>query len=109
MMSRRSTQSVAGVLVLGMLAGCFESKNSLHYFGDAELQYYKDVTTQVDYPNVCPASPDEVTHTDQPRTLLDRRKGEIRDMTLAEVLQTAMMNSRIIRCPRNTRGRNAEH
>jgi outer membrane protein TolC len=85
----------AGVL---SLAGCFRKDASeLHYCGDAELDYYKDVATTIDYPNLESTTPSEVVASTEPHSLFDRRKDEIWDLSLAQALQLALANNRIIR------------
>ncbi len=82
------------------LLGCHsKERKELHYLGDHELQHYKDHATEIAYPHLCcePQTPDEVTMTDKPRLLYDRRRDEIWDMPLVEALHTAMANNRIIR------------
>lgn len=69
----------------------------LHYIGDADLKYYKQQAETIDYPNVCTTTPQEVTASTEPRTLRDRRKDEIWDLSLAEAIQIALANNRIIR------------
>ena len=38
--------------VLAILAGCASNPPKLHYIGDADLNYYKEAATQVEYPLV---------------------------------------------------------
>ncbi len=94
---RRMRRLAGSMLILITLVGCLETKSPLHYFGDAELQYYRETATQIDYPHVHSSTPDEVKFSDKPRTLLDSRTEEIWDMTLVEALHTSMANSRVIR------------
>jgi len=93
----RAKQLTSWILIGSMLCGCMHFDKELHYVGDADLQYYKDQAETIDYPNVCTVTPDEVINSTQPRTLRDRRKDEIWDMTLSEAMQLALANNRIIR------------
>ncbi|MFT5324842.1 MAG: outer membrane protein TolC [Planctomycetaceae bacterium] len=65
--------------------------------GTEELDYYLDQSTKIDYPSVYQSSPDEVTLSHEPRTIMDLNKDEIRDMSLEEVIRTALLNSTVIR------------
>ena len=65
--------------------------------GTEELDYYLDQSTKIDYPSVYQPSPDEVTLSHEPRTIMDLNKDEIRDMSLEEVIRTALLNSTVIR------------
>jgi len=97
MTTRRSTRLIWAVLLAGAVCGCYGSRKGLHYLGDADLQYYKDVATQIEYPAVEEESASEVMATDAPRRIRHPRKDEIWDMPLAEALQIALQNSAIIR------------
>mgnify|MGYP002631060377 CR=1 FL=1 len=65
--------------------------------GTEELDYYLDHATKIDYPDVYQASPEQVTLSHEPRTIMDLNKDEIRDMTLEECIRTALLNSTVIR------------
>jgi outer membrane protein TolC len=65
--------------------------------GTEELDYYLDQATKIDYPSVYQSSPDEVTLSHEPRTIMGLNKDEIRDMSLEEVIRTALLNSTVIR------------
>jgi len=72
-------------------------EKNLEYGGEADLQYYKDVATSIDYPPSDQETPETVTGAAEPRRLRNRSKDEIREMTLQEALHTALLNSDIIR------------
>lgn len=98
MMLRQGGRFAGIVLIALFLAGCSPKlAKDLHYLGDADLNYYKDQATQVAYAHEHEPVPDEVTRTDRPRLLNDRRHDEIWDMTLTEAIHTALANNRIIR------------
>jgi len=79
-------------------SGCFPKERKLTYFGDAHLQYYKDVATEIAYPVINEPTPETVAFSEPPRTLRDRiETDEIWDMTLAEALHLALANNEIIR------------
>src|SRR4051794_11137785 len=81
------------------LAGCLYRKEAseLHYIGHADLDYYKDVATSIDFPNVEGAQPDNVTQSVEPHTLFDRRRDAVWDVSLGEALQLGLANNRIVR------------
>ena len=62
--------------------------------GTEELDYYLDQATKIDYPSVYQSSPDEVTLSHEPRTIMDLNKDEIRDMSLEECIRTALLTAR---------------
>jgi outer membrane protein TolC len=111
---------VACYLLLGSLCGCslfsaatfhttkyVKSKASatkdvlqsqtLHYLGDSELNYYKDVATQIDYTHVAQEKDDRAAMTQPPRRIRHPGEDEILDMTLAEAIHRALANSEVIR------------
>ncbi len=92
--------SAISATCLCLLAGCLETRKSLHYVGDAELDYYKSAATQIDYTEVCDPAADEALNSNQPHTLADRHRDQIWDLTLVEALHMAMSNNRIIRTDR---------
>ncbi len=117
---RRSGPLFAGYLLLGSLCGCsvlssvaLETKDflktgasatkdvlqskTLHYLGDSELNYYKDVATKVDYTQVRGDEDNRAVNTEPPRRIRHPREDEIMDITLAEAIQRALSNSEIIR------------
>lgn len=65
--------------------------------GTEELDYYLDHATRIDYPSVYQQSPEEVTLSHEPRTIMDLNKDEIRDMSLEDCIRTALLNSTVIR------------
>lgn len=80
-----------------LLIGCIGGEKKLKYLGDADLQYYRDTTMQVDYPYIGQESPDSVKLAQEPRRIRDKRKDEIWDLTLNEAIQTSLINSEVIR------------
>ncbi|MGZ0170009.1 MAG: TolC family protein [Planctomycetales bacterium] len=65
--------------------------------GTEEVDYYLDHATKIDYPSVYQQSPEEVTLSHEPRTIMDLNKDEIRDMSLEDCIRTALLNSTVIR------------
>jgi outer membrane protein TolC len=87
----------AVLMLVAALGGCLSRDAKLEYHGNAELQYYKDVATSLDYPTVPNAAPEQVMATTPPRTVVDREHDQIRDITITETLHLALENNPIIR------------
>jgi outer membrane protein TolC len=97
-MSSLRSWSVIGPLVMAVtFSGCIKMDRTLHYLGDSELYYYKQVAQQVDYPHSTEQPVTDAVQTQEPRTLQNRRKDKVRDLTLVEAIHTALANNRIIR------------
>jgi outer membrane protein TolC len=82
-----------------VLAGCFYRKgpDELHYLGGDGPDYYKDVATSIEYPTTEEERPAQVTTSTEPHTIFNRQKDQIWDMTLAQALELALANNKIIR------------
>jgi outer membrane protein TolC len=93
---RKSIRWVNAILLSGAVAGCHTPK-TLHYFGDADLGYYKDRAAAVEYPAVDQQTPAEVVYSDKPRTVKDLEQDEIWELTLLEAVHTAIANNKMIR------------
>lgn len=93
---RKSIRWMNAILMSAALVGCRTPK-TLHYFGDADLGYYKDRAMAVEYPAVDQETPLEVVHSDKPRTVKDREQDEIWDLTLQESIHLAIANNKMIR------------
>lgn len=92
-----------GMLTAVFAAGCAEL-DELDYIvekqnvsDEVENSWYRDRATQVDWPNVGSATPEEVSLSGQPRTLLHPQKDQLRDMTLGECLRLGLENSTVLR------------
>ena len=85
------------VLTGGLLVGCSTSEKSLQYLGETELQHYKDVALTIDYPDVNEGTLDEVSNTDEPHRIRNPSKDPVWNVSLEEVLHTALENSEVIR------------
>ncbi len=85
------------LLILIIPCGCSLTNKSISYLGDEELGYYRDVATKIEYPVL----EEEVDHkafaTTSPRRLSDLKKDEVWDVTLIEVLHTALSNNHVLR------------
>jgi outer membrane protein TolC len=82
-----------------VLAGCFYRKgpDELHYLGGDGPDYYKDVATSIEFPTTEEERPAQVTVTGQPHTIANRQKDQVWDLTLAQALEMALANNKIIR------------
>ncbi|MDZ4688289.1 MAG: TolC family protein [Planctomycetaceae bacterium] len=92
----KSIRWLNAILLSGAVAGCHTPK-TLHYFGDADLGYYKDRATAVEYAAVDQETPAEVVYSHKPRTVKDREQDEVWDLTLEEAMHTAIANNKMIR------------
>lgn len=81
------------------LVGCFYRKgpDELHYLGGDGPDYYKDVATSIEYPTTEEERPAQVTTTTEPHTIANRQKDQVWDLTLAQTLEMALANNKIIR------------
>jgi outer membrane protein TolC len=105
-MSKMFTQVVICFYGAALFSGCAKVGDLQYLVGESrtstedgteELDYYLDQATKIDYPSVYQSSPDEVTLSHEPRTIMGLNKDEIRDMSLEEVIRTALLNSTVIR------------
>lgn len=101
---RRSLWTGAGwaclIAVAGIAVGCKtpEGEPELKYLGkDRDLQYYREVSSKIDYPDVAQDSPEEVTHATEPRRLKHPSKEDVWNIGLDEVLRTALQNAEVIK------------
>lgn len=92
----RSIRWIHALLATAALAGCRGAEH-LYYLGDADLQYYKDKTLEVEYPNVSEPTPPEVAYTQAPRTVKDAEVEEYWDLSLQEAIMLAIANNKMIR------------
>ncbi|MDA0834507.1 MAG: TolC family protein [Planctomycetota bacterium] len=81
------------------LAGCLGTgkEDDLTYIGKKDLNYYRDVATQIEFPDVSQPLADNVQQTLPPHSIKDLANEDIWDMTLAEAIQIALSNSEVIR------------
>ncbi len=80
-----------------LLVGCNHSRPEVSYLGEPEHQYYKGEATKIAFPNVESDTAEEVYASGAPHTIRDRDKLPIREVTLAEAVQSALQNNEIIR------------
>ncbi len=87
---------LGSALLSTVLVGC-RAPREVYYLGEADLQHYKDKSLAVEYPNVDQPTPPEVAFSLKPRTIRDRNKDEVWNLTLTEAIQTAVTNNKLIR------------
>lgn len=96
----RSIRWINALMVCAASIGC-RSEKSIHYLGEADFQHYKDRALSIEYSNIEQQTPQEVAFTLAPRTIRDRKKDEIWNLSLAEAVQIAVANNKMIRTRNN--------
>lgn len=97
---RRSIRWIQSLMLMGTI-GC-RTAQEVTYFGDAELQHYRDKMLAVEYPNVDQATPQEVAYSQRPRTIREPSQDEIWELTLLQAVHTAVQNNKMIRTRTNS-------
>lgn len=96
--SRRLLQRLTLGSVLGTsLLGCVTDPELKYLGGDKELSYYKTAATTIDYPAVDTQTSPEAAYAKRPRTVFDREKEEVWEISLSQAIQLAIQNNSIIR------------
>ena len=96
--SRRLLQRLAVGSILGTtLLGCATNPELKYLGGDKELNYYKTAATSIDYPAVETQTSPGATMAKRPRTVFDREKEEVWEVSLSQAIQLAIQNNSIIR------------
>ncbi|MDZ4686014.1 MAG: TolC family protein [Planctomycetaceae bacterium] len=94
---RRWTRSAVIAACLGaQLSGCRGPK-TLTYLGDADLQYYKQSATEIDYPHVHTETDPIAAFSERPPTVREPTKAEVWALPLQDALQLAINNNRVIK------------
>jgi outer membrane protein TolC len=82
------------------VSGCngITEVDELQYIKETdEVDYYLDQATGINWPHVEQEQSPEVSLSGSPRTLLELKNDDLRNMTLAEVLKLGLENSSVIR------------
>ena len=96
--SRRLLQRLAVGSILGTtLLGCATNPELKYLGGDKELNYYKTAATSIDYPAVETQTSPQAQFAQRPRTVFEREKADVWNVTLSESIQLAIQNNRIVR------------
>lgn len=77
--------------------GCATDPELKYLGSDKELSYYKTAATTIDYPAVDTQTSHEAAYAKRPRTVLDREKEEVWEISLSQAIQLAIQNNSIIR------------
>ncbi len=93
-------------LVGSTLLGC-ATDSELKYFGQKDLNYYKQQATTIDYPAVATETAPEAMYAQRPRTVLDRQRDQIWEITLSDAIQLAVQNNSLIRTRADNRSPSA--
>ena len=88
---------IVGSLLGTTLLGCATNPELKYLGGEKELNYYKTAATTIDYPAVDTQTSPEAAYAKRPRTVFDREKEEVWEVSLSEAIQLAIKNNNIIR------------
>ena len=106
--ARRMCCRIAAAAVLGSsLFGCATSEPELKYLGDKQMSYYKQAATTIDYPVADTQPNPEATFAKRPRTVTDRDKDEVWEVSLTQAIQLAIQNNSMIRTRADNRAASA--
>lgn len=106
--TRRLLCRIAAASVLGTtLLGCATGEPELKYLGDKQLSYYKQAATTIDYPVADTQVNPEASFAKRPRTVTDRDKDEIWEVSLTQAIQLAVQNNSMIRTRADNRATSA--
>lgn len=92
----RSIRWIHALLAAAAFAGC-RGVEHLNYLGDADLQYYKAKSLEIEYPNVDDPTPPEVAYSQAPRTVKDAEVESYWDLSLQDAVLMAVANNKMIR------------
>ncbi len=87
---------IAAACVAGQLVGCHAPKK-IQYLGEADLKFYKQTATEIEYPHVHSEMDPTLQYTERPATVRDPAQMPAFPLSLADALQQALNNSKIIR------------
>src|SRR5690554_293456 len=102
-MNRRLRTSISLVLcALTLASGChptqpFFFSEDGNLLGPGDLSHYKNVATDIEYPDVCTQTLDEVHGAQAPLTIANSENFDMWDLTLEEVTRITLANSQVIR------------
>ncbi len=96
-MSRR-VHSIWAILTSAMIActGC-HPQQPFYFHEDGDLSHYIDVATEIEYPDVCTTTLDEVRDSLPPLTVENLKLDNYWDLTLEEAIKTSLANAKVMR------------
>lgn len=87
----------AAIVALGLLVGCRGGHDAPTFYRPPEADPYRQVATQIEYPDVrAPVCP-EVADTPAPRSLSAAAPQAFHDLSLEQAVQLALAHSRVMR------------
>ncbi|MEM9659644.1 MAG: hypothetical protein AAF961_14890, partial [Planctomycetota bacterium] len=96
-MNRRIRPHISVALCgLVVFSGC-QPTQPFYFGGDEDLSHYVGVATEIDYPDVCHPTLEEVETTRPPLTLDNFQEYDFWNMTLEEITRIALQNSQVLR------------
>lgn len=96
-MSRPTHTLVVLILILMTVgSGCGPSR-PFYLFDDGDMSHYRDVATEIEYPDVESCRLAEVEGAMPPFTLENANAEEVWDLTLEEAVQITLTNSKVMR------------
>jgi outer membrane protein TolC len=90
-------KSICLALIASTLTGCAADRTLSYLGGAKEMQYYEDAATRIEYPNTETTPNPSVSPSQQTRDLTHQSHEQIWEMPLAEAIQLALSNNKIIR------------
>ncbi|MBL9124839.1 MAG: TolC family protein [Planctomycetaceae bacterium] len=84
------------ILLVATAVGCRPSQ-PFYLFDDGDMSHYRDVATQIEYPDVTPPSLAEVDGAEAPFTVKNAEIREYWDLTLEQAIQYCLANSKVMR------------
>jgi|GEM_PF-282561 len=87
----------AAMATVGMTTGCGFSRQTDDSWAESDPGYYESASTQIEYPDVATPIHPTVLETAPPLSIIDDREIEYEFISLQEAVQTALMNSRVLR------------
>jgi outer membrane protein TolC len=95
---KRHVRSFAALLTAlsTFVTGCAPSR-PFYFFDDGDLSHYKNVATEIEYPDSKILRLDEVQNAHAPLTVANNEPTEFWDITLEEAIQNALANNKIMR------------
>lgn len=101
-MSRECRAFWAILLSFLTLTGCTPSR-TFYFHEDGELNYYKGMAKEIEYPDLEGCTLADVTHALPPASLCNLENCQFWDLCLQDAIQTTMANSKVLRLlPRGT-------